>query len=508
MRIAMPATIFLGALLGIYSAYNRTDAAAPKSPLGLNLSGVACWSTEFPFADAFRQSMPWVSQQKGKGWALGGPLALDSHGNVRSLEPGQFAETLLFPDTNGKYPGGRYLARWDGDGELEFSGTAKRVAPEGRFDTRRAVVEVAPGDGPISIRVTKTDPENPLRNIRFRFPDTGEATFHPKFLANCAGFEAIRFMDWGSTNNSKIRDWKDRPTPDDAAQSRNGVAIELQIELANALKADAWFCVPHLATDDYVARMVALIRDTLDADRRAYIEYSNETWNGIFEQARYCQERGKSLGLSADAYEAQLRYSSQRSVEIFAIASKVLPAKRLVRVLAAHGANPRTGSTALDWQKAYESADAIAIAPYFGNDYGSPKRIGDVVKMKTPDLLEGCRASIRANREFLTAYGELAKKRKLSLLAYESGQHLAGFGGAENDESLTKSLQAANRDPGMKDLYLEDFKSWQDAGGGLNCVFSSVGRYSKWGSWGLKEYQDQPGDTAPKYRAVREWLTR
>jgi hypothetical protein len=35
-----------------------------------------------------------------------------------------------------------------------------------------------------------------------------------------------------------------------------------------------------------------------------------------------------------------------------------------------------------------------------------------------------------------------------------------------------------------------------------------VGRYSKWGSWGLMEYHGQPVGEAPKYQAVLEFLEK
>jgi hypothetical protein len=97
-------------------------------------------------------------------------------------------------------------------------------------------------------------------------------------------------------------------------------------------------------------------------------------------------------------------------------------------------------------------------------------------------------------------------KRKLDLIAYEGGQHLAGYQGAENNDALTKLFHTANRHPKMRELYLEDLNNWKEAGGGLFCLYSSVGRYSKWGSWGLLESSDQDPKTAPKFRAVREFV--
>jgi hypothetical protein len=91
-------------------------------------------------------------------------------------------------------------------------------------------------------------------------------------------------------------------------------------------------------------------------------------------------------------------------------------------------------------------------------------------------------------------------------MAYEGGQHLVGHGGAENNEKLTQLFHAVNRHPKMKALYLRNLKDWEDAGGDLFCVFSSVGRPSKWGSWGVLEYAAQDPAQAPKYQALREYL--
>jgi len=168
-----------------------------------------------------------------------------------------------------------------------------------------------------------------------------------------------------------------------------GVAPELMIDLCNRQKVDPWFCVPHLASDDFVKQFAALVRKKLDKERKVYVEYSNECWNGQFAQARYCAEQGAKLGLSKNRYEGQLRYYSQRSVEVFDVWEKELGKDRLVRVLATQSANPWTGTTVLDWKNAHERADAVAIAPYFGNRFGDPKTADAVARMSVEDVLKG-----------------------------------------------------------------------------------------------------------------------
>jgi hypothetical protein len=478
--------------------------APPDRPVGLNLAGLADWSTELTFVDAFKTARAWVSQADGKPWGQGGPLALDRLGFVQSLAPGQSAETLLFVDQQGHYAGGDYVCRWDGRGELAFGGAARLKARAGT----RAVVAVEPARGQVSIRLTKTDPADPVRNIRFFLPGT-EATadrepFHPSLLARLKGFRVIRFMDWGHTNNNPTAAWADRTTPAHCTQTGNrGCAVEHMLQLAAATGCDPWLCVPHLADDGYAAELGRLVKAMLPAGRTVYLEYSNETWNGQFEQARHCQRKGLELGLSTNPYEAQLRYSARRSVELFrAFGGAFGDPARLVRVIAAQSANPWTGKTELDWQDAYKQADAVAIAPYFGVS-PPPKDADRVLKLGVEGVLADCRDRIVKNAKTTGEYAAMARQRGLRLLAYEGGQHLVGTQGAENNEPLTKLFHAANRHPGMEALYAQDLKQWYDLGGDVFAVFSSVGRYSKWGSWGLLERWDQPEADAPKVRAVR-----
>lgn len=70
--------------------------------------------------------------------------------------------------------------------------------------------------------------------------------------------------------------------------------------LANALHADAWFTMPHLADDDYVRNFAQTAPRLLDPGLKAYVEYSNEVWNRGFAQAHYAQQRGLGLHLSSD----------------------------------------------------------------------------------------------------------------------------------------------------------------------------------------------------------------
>jgi hypothetical protein len=471
--------------------------------VGLNLAGVTDWSSEIVFVDVFRAARPWISQAEGKPWGQGGLLDLDDNGTVKSLRPGQFAETVVFTDFGDRFPPGVYTAFYDGKGNLDFTGDAKVI----ERSAGRLKVEIKPRNGSAFARITQTDTSDPLRNIRLIMPGHEESyesqPFNPDFLARWKGMRVIRFMDWGETNNSNIVEWKDRPRS--GGPRDRGVPPETMIDLCNALGADAWFCMPHRASDDYVRRFAELAKERLRPELRAYVEYSNECWNGQFEQARYCAAEGKQLGLSDNAYEAQLRFYSQRAVEMFDIwEAEFDSGERLVRVLASQSANPWTGSTILEWKDAAKHADALAIAPYFGHRHGNPKTAAQTAQMAPDQLIAALAEDVAEARKHIEANAATAKKREVPLIAYEGGQHLAGYGGAENNERLTKLFQAANRHPGMKDLYRQHLSDWKAAGGGVYALFSSMGRFSKWGSWGLLEYAGQPASETPKFEAVRE----
>ena len=160
----------------------------------------------------------------------------------------------------------------------------------------------------------------------------------------------------------------------------------------------------------------------------------------------------------------------------------------------------------MDFEDAYKHADVLGVAPYFGYALGSPKSQNEVVKMTVDEVLDACAGFIKKNNETIARQAQLAKGRGLRLVAYEGGQHLVGHGGAENNKALEELFHAANRHPRMRQLYLEYLSCWKDAGGTMMAIFSSMGRYSKWGSWGLMEYHGQPVAEAPKYQAVLEFI--
>jgi len=480
--------------------------------LGINLAGPADWNTELPFVDVFRMSRPWISQRKGAPWGKGPELQLDEYGWVKRLEPDCYAESPLCTISGGHYPSGRYLVIYDGRGRLDFWNAASIV----RSEPGRIVIDVDSSRGGFFLRLMETDPADYVRNIRVIMPGFEnkyrDNPWHPVFLNRWKDAACLRFMDFMHTNGSKISRWEDRPTLRHATFSKKGVALELMIDLCNRLDADPWFCMPHRADDDFVLNFAAMVERRLDKDLKVYIEYSNEVWNGQFAQSRWAGEQGRKLGFAEKPWEAAWRFTAHRSVQIFRIWQKVFGgAKRLVRVLPSQAANPYVSERVVEWQDAYRHADALAIAPYvsFNIRPGGNPSVEEVAGWTVDQVLDYvASSSLPRAIEWIGKSKAVADRYGLKLVAYEGGQHMVGVAGGENNETLTRLLHEANAHPRMEGIYGRYFQAWQKAGGDLFCYFSSVGRWSKWGSWGMLQYYDDDPAQSPKYVAAMRWAKK
>tara|TARA_Y100001937_G_scaffold12322_1_gene15640 strand:- start:9743 stop:10471 length:729 start_codon:yes stop_codon:yes gene_type:complete len=242
------------------------------------------------------------------------------------------------------------------------------------------------------------------------------------------------------------------------------------------------------------------------------LEYSNEVWNGIFDQCQYAQNEGTALGLHPQPWHAGWRYYSQRSVEVFSLFSNIyspLNQRRLVRVLAGQSVNPWINRQIMDWQNAYENTDAFAVAPYFGGVLGNSSNYPQASTFSVSHILSLCQLDLDDNHNVYTRQNRIdTTQRGLQLLAYEGGQHLVGVGSAQNNQALTNLFVQANRDAGMRQLYYNDLDRWFGEGGDLFMLYRATGNYGRYGSFGLLEWQTQPRATAPKWMGVMDYLGR
>lgn len=496
------------------AAASQIDPAG--SYLGLNIAGLTDWDAEIPFVDEFHLAREWISQKEGEGWGKGPKLDLDEHGWIKSLAAGCLAETPLFTGTNKHYPKGDYTVLYEGEGELKINvdggATVKSSEPG------KTILTTTPDSNGWFVQIRKTNPQNYIRNIRVLMPGSADTyqkePFQKDFLARLQGFNTIRFMDWMATNGSKVKTWADRPKLEDASWTTKGAPVEVMVTLCNRLKANAWFCMPHLADDDYVRHFAQYVKANLDPQLKVYIEYSNEVWNGMFEQSKWVEAQAKEMkiGPPERPWEGKAMRYVQRVGEIGDIWKAELPADRLVRVAAwqAGGGEYWLDGMLLAQPAAQGKIDALAIAPYITflipekDDKG--RDAATVATWSLDQLFAELESkALPESLGWMKTAAAVAQKHQVKLVAYEGGQHLVGVQGGENNDAMTKLFQQANRDPRMGALYTKYLDGWKAAGGDTFCIFSSVGPWSKWGSWGFVEYYDETEKDQPKYQAIMDW---
>ncbi|MGF1536445.1 MAG: hypothetical protein ACFB4J_08185 [Elainellaceae cyanobacterium] len=507
------------------------SSTAQSTFLGTNLNSINDWSTQYPFLDYFKSSRDWITHTE-RTWNTGegDKLQLDDDGWVTSLEGGQFTSvgTLIPNDHQGR----RFVVLYEGEGTIKYLDGARKdnaASKPGRD------VFYAKPDSSLILRITETDPSGTgdyLRDIRI-VPEEYEAmegsqTFNPDFLKSLEGYNTLRFMDWMETNNSDQSRWGNRPEVGDADYFGEGVPVEVMVELANETGIDPWFTLPHDATDDYVRNFAQYVKQNLDPDLKVYVEFSNEVWNGQFEQARYIVEQGRNTFSSGSDFEKGLLWFGKRTGEITQIWDDVFGGdkERVVGVLGAQAANSFTAKKSLEalsgTGKSYQELgiDAVAIAPYFGGYIGNPQYQAQVESWTRDadgglgklfkELTEGGVLSngpkggaLEQSRQWMNRYAELSNETNLEIVAYEGGQHLVGHRGVENNQAITDLFVGANNDPRMGQLYKDYFQDWQDiTGDGAFANFSDVGRAGKFGSWGIREsiYQE----STPKFDAIQD----
>lgn len=505
-------------------------------PVGINPAFVNYYSTEHPFKDLMRQADAW---RRGSTIIPADDSHLDADGWVKQVDPGEYYSTYLLWDLN--YPAGSnpsgysYLGdsnlvlHYEGEGLMTFGGGYHFVSQDAV--NRRIVLApnggVTPTQG-LEVKIWGVNSSNYLRNItvtKQEFENDLTDPWDPQFLSNWQSMRAVRFMDWGQTNNNQAATWSDRTPPNyftqqgrnvpsdpqyaNSSLSPSGASYETMIDLCNRLDKDLWICVPHQADDDYVTQLAALISQRLEPDRNVYVEHSNEVWNSMFAQHQYAIDRANELiaqgqtqlDAGAGDFGKAIRYHGMRTKEIGQIFDGVLGANRVVTVLGAFQPNSwitqqelgRVPDTSTYWDAGIKDVvDAVAVANYIGiSDDLEPTSVDEIFTDLFANGLPAAKLYNSAQRSIMQSI-----KPGMQLIAYEGGQSL---GYDVEDPSL---FIAANRDPQMEVLYNQLLADWYQVGGKLFMAYDSTRKYGQYGSWGLLESQGQDGSTAPKYRAV------
>jgi hypothetical protein len=530
------------------SAATEVKKTPNQLSVGIGLSGISDWSTQFPFLNHFKSSRKWVTQciksdpDCPKKWTTNEPqlLDLDENGWVKSLpkpeDTALFTRVTTVIGNSQEFPQGKYIVLYDGEGKIEYSWSGKKLDSESKQGRDVINVDSSKKNG-ILMTITSTDPNktgNYIRNIRV-IEEKNEGLFNqgeifnPLFLEKIKPFSTLRFMDWMETNNSQQKEWQNRPTSNISTYTGNGVSVETMVSLANKLKKDVWFNMPHQATDEYITQFAQFAKNSLDPNLKIYVEFSNEVWNWQFEQANYALAQGKARwNQEGNVY---LQWYGMRNAQMCDLWNNVFADQknRVICVMSTQTAFMGLEKNVLDcplWVKegnkpCYQHGiSAYAITGYFGGGLGNPENqsvieswLNDsdggfskaIAQLKTGNIIQGKRKdSVKDIYDLFVYHSQVAQERGLKLVAYEGGQHIVGKKEVKNNKELTNFFIELNRRPEMYDLYTELLNNWEKAGGSLFMHFNDISQPSQHGSWGSLEYLQQK--ESPKYNALINFI--
>lgn len=461
-----------------------------KTVVGVNLSGLQWYGNQRAFANLMAVSA-WSDGWKGRS-----PDLTDERGTVKSLRPGQFAPAMLGLPA-GPFKSVRVRCTYKGKGAVRSDGFVRYVgAGRGYYDFDFVWPAKLGSNG--YIQIEKTDPTDPIRDFDCREPDMpADAVYAPAFITSLRGFKVIRFLDWQETNGNQGGKWS-RFAPIGGQFRRGGpegVRVEDMVLLANQSHSNPWFLMPYNADEEYISSFAKYVHDHLDPGLVAHVELSNEVWNYVFPATQQAWKEGVAAGLSTNEHQALLRRYAQKSVEALKIWTRIFSdnPKRLVRIVSTQNDNPASAEWVLGFGETAKFVDALATAPYFFVSLKG-RSIADVDKTfaELPSAIDRSIGLAVKNKAVAARYGK-------RFIAYEAGQHLV-----TEDQAFAEALQ---RDPRMGQMYALYLDQWDKNIGDLIVLYSHTSSISKFGSWGLREYADQPASEAPKWAAVQRFLT-
>jgi hypothetical protein len=516
---------------------DRTGFQRASRIMGINTADVKEDTSSVQFVNIFKSAIPFYETTP---WGSGKEVEYDAQGWPIDLHGGQALTKFLNRLPVNTVPDGFYTVLYDGKGTIHYGNDASLVAHREGMD----IIEIKAGPDRIlnaSLAIKEIDKKDYIRNIRVLLPggicngnpyirvDDESACkpgaylsfashyelirYNPDYLNFIKDFQVIRFMNMSGMTRNPVIDWDDRNKPEKATWGgregtySRGAPVEVMIDIANKVNADAWFSMPYQASDDYIRKFADMVNERLKPGLKAYIEYSNEIWNPIFVHHDYAINQGLKLGLDTDKNKARTKYHSLRSVQVFDIWEAAFGGTdRLIRVMGAWTSNPRMSNALLTYRDAYKKTDALAVAPYFGatiKEIQNAKNVDDIFKaINNRRSKKGFAASVRQMEQ----QSKVAEVFDVDMIAYEGGQHLVDWNTRKADDGNNELLYAANRDRRMGDLYKKYMEAWEKAGGKLFVQFSAPRIYSWYGSWGIKEYISQSRSEAPKYDAILSYM--
>lgn len=542
-------------------------AAKPLYPrLGVNVAGIHQLAHSMPFTDIFKVTSGWYTSCE-YDWLAKKPvdpgctrenafntheqslLELDKNGWVRRLpaqdEEPVFTSVVSAVHLDKDFPLGRYVLLYSGKGEIEVSGALNIIEKKpGRIEFDLFATERG-----LKIKISKTHPRRYIKDIHLLALEDEKHFrnhfFDKNYLEKLRPFDVIRFMPWSQPRSNQLKHWKQRPGNKYAHYTgKNGVPIEIMLELVKQINASPWLTIPYQADDDFIRRYAYLVRKQLKGRQKIYIEYSNEVWNVIFPANQFAFVKASALWPFAYQHEKPYKrrvklasnWYAKRSVEVCRIWKKVFgrQAHRVICVISAQSNVKWVGQEVLDcplWidRNCGLEMDAYAVNAYFG-DYIARKEYRPALQawLNADNSRDSSAATGRLFKELgqggalpagpeggaiqefidnkIKVSIQLADDYGLPLLAYEAGQHLIRYDPPHkiNDPKLLEFFMRANQDSRMKEIYQRYLRAWEENGGKTLMHFYAIGKPTPTDSFSM--LPSKLTESAPKYDALLRYL--
>jgi len=479
--------------------------------IGTNMSSLADWSVERPFRNLMKNIRPGIITYSDACFCWDAQVAsemlFDTSGYPTFLPQSTSigdtkARFVISSDGGNLRPDSSYVLLYDGIGVMDVFGSTVISNDPNR-------IEFIAGTGNIIANLEQSTNGNHIRNIRLVRPadenaDLISQPFYQSYTDKIAPFNMIRFMDWGITNNSPISSWSERSSTSYFTYATDaGVPYEMMIQLANQTQQDVWICIPHQADDNFITELATLFKNNLDEDLTIYLEYSNEVWNWIFDQAHYNNEN-KPSNLSFG------RAMAQKAKNVFDIWHSEFGGEecRVKRVLGLQGGFNSLNEDILS-QLNTDDWDYGSPTHYFGLDHsdqgnpvlGASSTYQDIM-LNSSNNFATFSQLVKQDYRNVQVYGK-------EVITYEGGQHFVGnsFGIPYEYQQAMWDAQNSQEMYDMYDAMHDSIRSW---GCKLATNFSlATVQESVYGSWGvLPDIDVLPpySTTARKYQAVLDNL--
>jgi len=538
----------------------RNSLVYKSSLMGTNLVGLEYYGSTRPFIDMMKCSSDWVNNLPSFDHVTS--ISTDTNGWITSIDSTASQRVISYifsSDNNGtedmNTEGNYLIVYYSGDGSnygsgldwwftIDSGGSISLI--EHDTDAKRLVLSCSFGNY-LLLYIDYVNEGDPIKDIKI-IPESLEALhlsgeiFHPEYIEYCEQFSCLRFMDWAKCNSNDSETWAERRdinyrnysggswTNSNANITKSAmVPYEMQAELCNIVKADMWANTPYAATSsDWASNCATQLLSLLDSGLDLYIERSNECWNGIFPQNQHDFDQGQVLyPAEGNIYYRGWKYSAHAARLVMEEFEAVWTGSNEARLHTLYAWQKNTDGVSdwlSDWEGLKDHIKHWSIAPYAAgqNAGGSGSKLGTnpqatvspvsphtmstinyTVDMVVDDLFTDLTTDLAEHDSMIT----LMEGKSLSVIMYESGQHLVGVSTPVlNNTTITDLFIASNRHSRMRQYYHDYYQDGRDRGYALMMVFTDHFTPSKYGSWGAKEYQGQPNNECPKYLGILDFI--